>query len=418
MAASVTKDNVVDHKFVILFRKIKLILDKPIECSIMYEYDLFSSNEVWTRSFTINAEDSNSQEIPSNCCPEYQFSTSNPKIKEHLNSNPLKVQVFDKDTPLGNATIDLGRLFSPEADKMWFGLRYMVETPIFGIDNLNTNEIGKIESFVVLETEDCIKCKYCNEYFKETTIKKHAIHNKKCNICYTDEDFKSLEDMAKERLKKRRSQRHQNTYKPEERAKKYKNDPKNPKHDPAKRRASFEKERIKAKEEEKKWRELEREDVVDGFKKDEEIHARAFNQENFEMTKLHFKEDCQRIEGKVAFPAYLSMEKERLIHDMEDLYKVLEEEIDDVVEKARDVKDIEEAEKIFATVNATRKKDREEAEEDFKNDREPKKHILHYQWLERTLANNSELKKIAKHIGLNTVRLGVSKEEIKKKLGE
>ena len=163
---------------------------------------------------------------------------------------------------------------------------------------------------------------------------------------------------------------------------------------------------------------MEREDVVDGFKKDEEIHARAFNQENFEMTKHHFKEDCQRIEGKVAFPAYLSMEKERLIHDMEDLYKVLEEEIDDVVEKARDVKDIEEAEKIFATINATRKKDREEAEDDFKNDREPKKHILHYQWLERTLANNSELKKIAKHIGLNTVRLGVSKEEIKKKLGE
>ena len=160
MAANVTKDNGVDHRFEILFRKIKLILDKPIECSIMYEYDLFSSNEVWTRSFTVNAEDSISQEIPSNCCPEYQFTTSNPKIKEHLNSNPLKAQVFDKDTLLGNATIDLGRLFSPESDKMWFGLRYMVETPIFGIDDLNTKEIGKIESFIVLETEDCIKCKY------------------------------------------------------------------------------------------------------------------------------------------------------------------------------------------------------------------------------------------------------------------
>ena len=109
------------------------------------------------------------------------------------------------------------------------------------------------------------------------------------------------------------------------------------------------------------------------------------------------------------------MEKERIIHDMEDLYKLLEEEIDDVVEKVRDVKDIEEAEKIFATVNATRKKDHEEAEDDFKNDREPKKHMLHYQWLERTLANNSELKKF---MGLNTVRLGVSKEIIKKKLGE
>ena len=179
----------------------------------------------------------------------------------------------------------------------------MVETPIFGIDNLNTNEIGKIESFVVLETEDCIKCKYCNEYFKETTIKKHAIHNKKCNICYTDEDFKSLEDMAKERLKKRRSQRerHQNTYKPEERAKKYKNDPKNPKHDPAKRRASFEKERIKAKEEEKKWRELEREDVVDGFKKDEETHARVFNQENFEKLNAILKRIVKQLKEKWLF---------------------------------------------------------------------------------------------------------------------
>ena len=203
MAANLTEDSIVEHKFVVSLNEIKLDIDKPVECIIKYEYNLFCSYEVCTQPFSLHQEDSNFQAIPQDCRPEQNFFISTPKIKEHLKSYPLKIRVYDKDILLGNSTMELCKVYSSEADKMWFGLRYMGDAAIIGS---NDYEIGRIKFLFVLETQDCIECKYCNEYFKESAIRKHAIHNKKCNIYYTEEDLKSLEDMANERRRHRRSQ--------------------------------------------------------------------------------------------------------------------------------------------------------------------------------------------------------------------
>ena len=410
MATNSTDDTAVEHKFVVVLDKIKLIVEEPIECSIKYEYDLFCSYEVWTKPFPVNEGHSDFQEIPLNHRRENQFSTSNSKLKEYLDSNPLQVEVFNKDTLLGIATIKLGKLYSPDADKMWFGLRYMAEAPIC---DLETKEIGNIKMLIILETEDSIKCKYCNDYFKATAIRKHAIHNKKCNICYTDEDLKSLQDMAKERQRKRRSQRHQDTYNSEERVKKYKDSKKE--HDPVKRRAKYEKEIVKAKEEEIKLRKSKEESVLNGYKKSGESVARQINQEKFQLMKRYFREDWQRIEGNVAFPIETKEKIKEIDLKMENLYKDIEKEIDAVVKDIKDLKSTEEAGAFFKKLKLELcyKKDLEEAENDFKNDKKPQKNRIKYQWLEQTLENNAELKKIAKKEGRNPETLGKTKEEVK-----
>ena len=85
----------------------------------------------------------------------------------------------------------------------------------------------------------------------------------------------------------------------------------------------------------------------------------------------------------------------------------------------KDVSCIEEAAKHFTKLTATKKKDKDEAEQDFKNDKEPQKHRIWYQWFDLKLKNSAELKEIAKKIGWSKKFDGylgcLSKEEVKKK---
>ena len=84
----------------------------------------------------------------------------------------------------------------------------------------------------------------------------------------------------------------------------------------------------------------------------------------------------------------------------------------------KDVSCIEEAAKHFTKLTATKKNDKDEAKQDFKNDKEPKNHRLYYQWLELQLKNTAELREIAKNCKQLDGWLGLSKEELKeKKLG-
>ena len=291
MAGNQTEDSIVEHKFVVSLNEIKLDIEKSVECIIKYEYNLFCSYEVCTQPFSLLQEDSNFQAIPQDCCPQQNFFISTLKLKEHLKSYPLKIRVYDKDILLGNSTMELCKVYSPEADKMWFGLRYMGEAAIIGS---NDNEIGRIKFLFVLETQDCIECKYCNEYFKESTIRKHAIHNKKCNIYYTEEDLKFLEEMANKRRRQRRSQKHKNTYDPDKRSKIHKDtyDPKKQKHDTIKRREKY----IKEKAYEKVEKETARKETLIKYKDSAEINAKERNQKYFGQTKCEFKDYCERVE--------------------------------------------------------------------------------------------------------------------------
>ena len=337
MAANLTEDSIVEHKFVVSLDEIKMDIDQPVECIIKYEYNLFCSYEVRTQPFSLHQEDSNFQAIPRDCHPQQNFFISTPKIKDHLESYPLKIRVYDKDVLLGNSTLELCKVYSSEADKMWFGLRYMGDAAIIGS---NDYEIGRIKFLFVLETQDCIECKYCNEYFKESAIRKHAIHNKKCNIYYTEEDLKSLEDMANERRRHRRSQKHKNTYDPDKRSKIHK-DTKKQKHDTIKRREKYKKEKAKKEEEARE------KDIIRKDKYDKEKWAKERNQTQFDQTKRQFKTYCQRVEEVLTLSVEAKEEIKKIHLEIEDLFITLDKEIDAVVEEAKNASCIEKALKHY-----------------------------------------------------------------------
>jgi septation ring formation regulator EzrA len=76
-------------------------------------------------------------------------------------------------------------------------------------------------------------------------------------------------------------------------------------------------------------------------------------------------------------------EEIKKIHlEIEDLFITLDKEIDAVVEKAKNASCVEKALKHFTKLMATTKKDKDEAEQDFKNDKEPQTHRLWYQWFD------------------------------------
>ena len=146
--------------------------------------------------------------------------------------------------------------------------------------------------------------------------------------------------------------------------------------------------------------------------------AKERNQEYFDQTKSKFKDYCERVEKALTFSVEAKEKIQEINVEIEVLFKALGKEIDTIVEKVKDVSCIEEAAKHFTKLSVTKKKDKDEAEQDFKNDKEPQKHRLYYQWLELQLKNTAVLREIAKDCKQLDGWLGLSKEEIKeKKLG-
>ncbi len=88
------------------------------------------------------------------------------------------------------------------------------------------------------------------------------------------------------------------------------------------------------------------------------------------------------------------------------------------MEETKDFNNINEAAASFKKLVANNKGDKDEAEQDFKNDKEPQKHRIWYQWFDLRLKNSAELKEIAQKIGWNKKldgHLGCTREEVKKK---
>ena len=146
--------------------------------------------------------------------------------------------------------------------------------------------------------------------------------------------------------------------------------------------------------------------------------AKERNQEYFGQTQSELKDYCERVEKTLTFSVEAKEKIQEINVEIEVLFKALGKEIDTIVEKVKDVSCIEEAAKHFTKLTATKKKDKDEAEQDFKNDKEPQKHRLYYQWVELQLKNTAELREIAKDCKQLDGWLGLSKEELKeKKLG-
>ena len=328
----------VHHKIVVEFYEIKFDVEKPNECIIRYQYDLFCTFKVSTRAFPICQEDSNYQAIPSGFNCQRQFSVSSKDLKQHLEQNLLEIQITDQTgTNFGSSKIDLSKIYGPESDKMWFGLRYMVDTPILkACEGKADQRVGMLKCLFVVETEDCVRCKSCNEYFKETTILKHVTHDKTCGPKFSTNDIQSLKDMAKERKRKRRNQRHKNTYSPTKRAKIHKEtydpakqkanyDPvkRKEKYDPLKRAELYRQEKKEEEDERKKIYEVARQDHSESMSKETKLE----NQLRFEETKEQFEMACKWIKDS-NITEDVRETLQNVVLEMQKLKRILEDEID------------------------------------------------------------------------------------------
>ena len=417
-------ESLVQHKFVVMFQSIKHNLAKPIDCIFKYKYDLFSENEVITTP-TFKVDPGNEfQEITKGCSNTFVIhpNIKAASVKHSLENQILNIKIFDQDQHIGNSKVNLNRVYNEESQKLT-NQSFWEELPISNEDTSDIERIvGTIELGFILFTEDHIRCKPCKRIFKLSGILKHIIQTKECQDRYSDEEINVLKQNAIKRRKQKNVDREFQNYDPKKRAEKHKrtydSEKEKKSYNPKQRRMKYIKEKANEEEQAAIEKEISRKHTLISFKNDREKWARKLNHEKFCQTKWEFKEDCQLVEGVLTLPFEGKEKINKINQDIEDLFKTLCKEIDAIVEEAKDVSKIEEAATIFTKLVAYNKVDKDEAEEDFKNDKEPQKHRIWYQWFDLKLKNSAELKEIAKKIGWSKKLdgyLGLSKEEVKKK---
>ena len=223
-------ETVQDHKFVISLEEIKLHSTKQIQCTIRYNYKLFSDTEVCTSIFTINPQEDLPQKIPSSGFNEYQIHSriKESEIKDFLKNNPLVIRLFDENTEIGNFSVNLMRLY----DKSSFKSKqqsFKEDIPIQEQNHSNNENVGepkivgKMDCLFVLVKTECIPCKSCNKIFKVSGIQKHLSQRQDCKEGYNDEDIEALKENALKTRKKKQAARELQNYDPFKRAEKHQN---------------------------------------------------------------------------------------------------------------------------------------------------------------------------------------------------
>ena len=236
---SSSDESMESNKFVVMLKKIHLNIEKPVDCIIQYECSLFSA-KITGKPFRIGPNGEEGHEIKGSIgYNEYTIMSKESEIKTDLEDTPLQIKVFDQNNLLGTAIGDLSQLLGNDAERFPYGLRYKKEVHIFGKDD---DIIGTLDCCFVLEKEECICCKSCNEFFKQSAILRHVKCNKECGETYSDEDIKALEEKAAERKKKMRNIRDKRKYDPVKRAERH-----HKYYDPVKRAQNHEKMKNKQK---------------------------------------------------------------------------------------------------------------------------------------------------------------------------
>ena len=223
-------ETVQDHKFVISLEEIKLHSTEQIQCTIRYNYKLFSDTEVCTSIFTINPQEDLPQKIPSSGFNEYQIHSriKESEIKDFLKNNPLVIRLFDENTEIGNFSVNLMRLYDKSSIKSK-QQSFKEDIPIQE-QNYSNNEnvgepkiIGKMDCLFVLVKTECIPCKSCNKIFKVSGIQKHLSQRQDCKEGYNDGDIEALKENALKTRKKKQAARELQNYDPFKRAEKHQN---------------------------------------------------------------------------------------------------------------------------------------------------------------------------------------------------
>ena len=214
---SPTNDSMMANKFVVSLNTICLDVSKPVQLIIKYDYSIFSTKPCTTGyPFQISPSKSEDFKIPTEGYKEYEFIMKKSEMKMALDLTPLVLNIFDKKEQLGKASADLSKILSPEAENMPYGLRYRRDYPIIGVGG---NIIGSINCTFVLEREECVQCKSCDDHFKPSVILKHVKGNKDCRPYFSKKDLEHLQKQSSDRKKKMRNIRNWKKYDPVKRAK-------------------------------------------------------------------------------------------------------------------------------------------------------------------------------------------------------
>ena len=314
---------VMENKFVIMLNEFKLDVFQPVQLIIKYDYTIFSKQGFRTTTPIQVYPNKNEEYKIRDAYNEYKIIMNQTDMKIALDSNPFKIRFCNKNAQLGEATADLSKLFSPEAEDMRYGKRYWQDFPIIGMNN--EENIGYINCTFVLEREICILCKSCNLHFKISAILKHVKNKASCKLDHTDEDIESLENQSAVRIKEKRNIRERKKYDPKkqsEKNKKYYN--------PAKRAERHRK--ILKQETENKARELEtaKKRIFEGTKKNLEKQATEKNFHEFQRKKSYLDEGKSILGwNQILIPENIETKYESFEHKIFNLQSKLERKIDE-----------------------------------------------------------------------------------------
>ena len=132
-------EQVLKYKFIANLKRIRLTIDKSIDCVIKYKYKPFCGTEVSTApSFSVEPHEglNEGKDIKRGYC-EYNFSAKETALKKPLEKHPLHIRIFDEAQHLGTASVNLSKLFTTEATRTLDSRSYLVQVPI-----LKKNEVG------------------------------------------------------------------------------------------------------------------------------------------------------------------------------------------------------------------------------------------------------------------------------------
>ena len=214
---------ILEQKLVLSLDEIRMNLESDVEISIKYNYSLFGTMEHQSPPFFVSSIVDENQKI-SAACGYWEhiipLTKSEQEVENFLKEEPLQIELYEDNKCIGTVSVDLRNLIknSPGGRKFAYEYFKLHELPI---KSSNMIDIGSLSGFCVLEKEECIICKSCNDTFKISTIQKHISHSKLCKIDYSTEEMNVLKSKSTERKNLKQSAREWKRYDPDKRAERH-----------------------------------------------------------------------------------------------------------------------------------------------------------------------------------------------------
>ena len=312
-----------EYKLFVCLEEISLQIDKPVDCTIKFQYDLFGPGETKYPTFTI-APDEKSHKIPGHFELTVRRKTEI-EVKKYVEDNILKIQVCDNDEMIGTASVDLSPFFKKEVAVLPFGLQHREKVAIISNKPDKEMNIGYLYCKFILEEEECFTCKACNDNFKLSTILKHLGHPKNdCKKAYQEDELKAIRTKSEKRRKQKKHQRTRITYDCDKRASMHKKT-----YDPAKRAKMYQKEKEKPYDPEK-----EKARVIDKV----EFEHRQTQKNAFMVKKAkEYFSRCSEVLDYSNFTEDAVESHEGVMADVNKVYTKVENQIKDFARKANGI---------------------------------------------------------------------------------